>query len=82
MAATDKILYPLKFYPILKEKVWGGNKLSARFNKKSIKDNIGQLSILYFIFILIYNFRRNISSINSLVLIKTTNLSILARIKY
>ncbi len=42
MAATDKILYPLKFYPILKEKVWGGNKLSARFNKKSIKDNIGE----------------------------------------
>ena len=27
-------LYPLKFEPILKEKVWGGAKLHAAFNKK------------------------------------------------
>ena len=27
-------LYPLKFEPILKEKVWGGNALVTRFNKK------------------------------------------------
>jgi len=26
-------LYPLKFKPILKEKIWGGNKLSTIFNK-------------------------------------------------
>jgi mannose-6-phosphate isomerase len=36
-------LYPLKFEPILKEKVWGGNALASRFNKKP-KDhqNIGE----------------------------------------
>ncbi|MCX6320888.1 MAG: class I mannose-6-phosphate isomerase [Bacteroidia bacterium] len=28
-------LYPLKFEPVLKEKVWGGNALVTRFNKKS-----------------------------------------------
>ncbi|MCX6252904.1 MAG: class I mannose-6-phosphate isomerase [Bacteroidia bacterium] len=27
-------LYPLKFEPVLKEKVWGGNALVTRFNKK------------------------------------------------
>ena len=26
-------LYPLKFEPILKEKVWGGNALVSRYNK-------------------------------------------------
>lgn len=32
---TDKMntLYPLKFEPILKEKIWGGNKLSTVLNK-------------------------------------------------
>ena len=29
-------LYPLKFEPVLKEKVWGGNALVTRFNKKPI----------------------------------------------
>lgn len=28
-------LYPLKFYPILKEKVWGGSKLKELFSKAS-----------------------------------------------
>jgi mannose-6-phosphate isomerase len=28
-------LYPLKFEPILKEKVWGGNALVSHYNKKS-----------------------------------------------
>jgi mannose-6-phosphate isomerase len=28
-------LYPLKFEPILKDKVWGGNALKSRYNKKS-----------------------------------------------
>ena len=27
-------LYPLKFETVLKEKVWGGNALVSRFNKK------------------------------------------------
>ena len=27
-------LYPLKFRPILKEKIWGGSKLCSNFNKK------------------------------------------------
>ena len=33
MKMTPK-LYPLKFQPQLKEKVWGGNKLSSDFGKK------------------------------------------------
>ncbi|MBV1923443.1 MAG: class I mannose-6-phosphate isomerase [Flavobacteriaceae bacterium] len=36
-----KQLYPLKFTPILKEKVWGGNKLSQLFNKENL-DSIGE----------------------------------------
>ncbi len=35
-------LYPLKFEPILKEKVWGGEKLHQILNKKSNKTNIGE----------------------------------------
>lgn len=36
-------LYPLKFEPILKEKVWGGNALVSRFNKKANGSfNIGE----------------------------------------
>jgi mannose-6-phosphate isomerase len=31
-------LYPIKFEPILKEKVWGGNKLVSKFGKKSAND--------------------------------------------
>ena len=36
-------LYPLKFKPILKEKIWGGNTLASDYGKKSdgIK-NIGE----------------------------------------
>ncbi len=36
------MLYPLKFHPILKEKIWGGNKLKTILNKPSTKDNIGE----------------------------------------
>lgn len=37
------ILYPLKFMPILKEKIWGGHKLYERFNKgKSADQKIGE----------------------------------------
>ena len=37
----DIQLYPLKFEPILQEKVWGGNKLHNYFNKNG-KGNIGE----------------------------------------
>jgi len=36
------INYPIKFEPILKEKIWGGEKLAKLFNKKSDKKNIGE----------------------------------------
>ncbi len=35
-------LYPLKFQPILKEKIWGGQKLSSILNKKSELSNVGE----------------------------------------
>ena len=36
------INYPLKFQPILKERIWGGTKLVSQFNKKSALKNIGE----------------------------------------
>lgn len=36
------INYPIKFFPILKEKIWGGTKLATRLNKKSALKNIGE----------------------------------------
>lgn len=35
-------LYPLKFQPILKERIWGGNKLVKILNKKSNLNTIGE----------------------------------------
>lgn len=35
-------VYPMKFEPILKEKIWGGNKLKTLFNKKATSENIGE----------------------------------------
>jgi mannose-6-phosphate isomerase len=35
-------LYPLKFEPILKEKIWGGNKLETILKKKSTSDKTGE----------------------------------------
>ncbi|WP_250434032.1 type I phosphomannose isomerase catalytic subunit [Hanstruepera flava] len=35
-------LYPLKFYPILKEKIWGGQKLKTLLNKPSNLTNVGE----------------------------------------
>ncbi|MEH6538180.1 MAG: type I phosphomannose isomerase catalytic subunit [Psychroserpens sp.] len=35
-------LYPIKFQPILKEKIWGGQKLKALLNKASNLPNIGE----------------------------------------
>lgn len=34
--------YPIKFEPILKERIWGGEKLATLLNKKSHKSNIGE----------------------------------------
>jgi mannose-6-phosphate isomerase len=34
--------YPLKFESILKEKIWGGEKLKSLLHKKSTKKNIGE----------------------------------------
>ncbi|WP_109098905.1 type I phosphomannose isomerase catalytic subunit [Aquimarina sp. AU58] len=36
------MLYPLKFRPILKEKIWGGNKLKTILNKPIIDENTGE----------------------------------------
>ena len=41
MKETIPTLYPIKFEPILKKKVWGGDKLNLLFNKKE-KGNIGE----------------------------------------
>ena len=36
------MLYPLKFQPILKDKIWGGNKLKSIFNKEAETDKLGE----------------------------------------
>ncbi len=36
------MLYPLKFEPILKDKIWGGTKLKSQFNKSSESDELGE----------------------------------------
>ncbi|WP_179335243.1 type I phosphomannose isomerase catalytic subunit [Winogradskyella costae] len=36
------MLYPLKFQPILKDKIWGGEKLNLHFNKDSDSKNLGE----------------------------------------
>jgi mannose-6-phosphate isomerase len=38
----DNSLYPLKFQPILKEKIWGGTRLKKLFNKQTESDKIGE----------------------------------------
>lgn len=35
-------VYPIKFTPILQEKIWGGTKLKSLLNKQSDKENIGE----------------------------------------
>ena len=35
-------VYPIKFNPILKDKIWGGNKLSAILGKETNKNNVGE----------------------------------------
>ncbi len=36
------MLYPLKFSPILKDKIWGGTKLKTLFNKPAKSDHLGE----------------------------------------
>jgi mannose-6-phosphate isomerase len=36
------MLYPLKFTPILKDKIWGGTKLKSLFNKAASTDKLGE----------------------------------------
>ncbi|NDV47171.1 mannose-6-phosphate isomerase [Paludibacter sp. 221] len=36
------MLYPLKFEPILKDKIWGGTKLQKLFNKPAKSERIGE----------------------------------------
>ena len=35
-------IYPIKFNPILKEKIWGGNKLKSVLGKETLNDNTGE----------------------------------------
>ena len=37
-----KKLYPIKFYPILKERIWGGEKLKSLINKQCNLETIGE----------------------------------------
>ncbi|MFT5243281.1 MAG: mannose-6-phosphate isomerase [Psychroserpens sp.] len=37
-----KLVYPLKFEPILKDKIWGGQKLKSLLNKDSNLPNVGE----------------------------------------
>ncbi|TBN03569.1 mannose-6-phosphate isomerase [Hyunsoonleella flava] len=39
---NNETLYPIKFTPILKEKIWGGQKLREILNKNSESSNIGE----------------------------------------
>lgn len=36
------MLYPLKFKPILKQTIWGGDKLAFKSNDSALKDSIGE----------------------------------------
>lgn len=39
---NKELIYPIKFIPILQQKIWGGNKLVTEFNKESDLSNIGE----------------------------------------
>jgi len=36
------MLYPLKFNPILKDKIWGGTKLKSLFGKPAVSEKLGE----------------------------------------
>ena len=42
MSKRAKLEYPIRFTPLLKEKIWGGSALVSKFNKKSNNENIGE----------------------------------------
>lgn len=42
MLKNEAMLYPIKFHPILKEKIWGGDKLKTILNKSSETKNVGE----------------------------------------
>ncbi len=35
-------LYPIKFHPVYKEKIWGGNKLKTQLNKQNAPEKCGE----------------------------------------
>ena len=35
-------LYPLKFFPIYKNKIWGGNRLKSKLNRDIKEENVGE----------------------------------------
>ncbi|MDA3910498.1 MAG: mannose-6-phosphate isomerase [Bacteroidales bacterium] len=35
-------LYPIKFHPVFKEKIWGGSKLKSQLNKQDAPENCGE----------------------------------------
>ena len=39
--------YPIKFRPILKEKIWGGEKLTSIFNKQSDSKSLGERIVMF-----------------------------------
>ncbi len=42
MTNSDKSLYPLKFTPILKDRIWGGNRLHTVLGKETKTDRCGE----------------------------------------
>ena len=36
------INYPIKFIPILQDKIWGGSKLKDILNKKTVREKVGE----------------------------------------
>lgn len=42
MKISSSLNYPIKFYPRLKQKIWGGEKLKKLLNKETEKENVGE----------------------------------------
>ena len=42
MTAASQLLYPIRFKPILKERIWGGSKLAEILGKGANQDHIGE----------------------------------------
>ena len=39
---NDVQLHPLKFQPILKDKIWGGSKLKTYLHKETTSNQVGE----------------------------------------